>query len=80
MADKGPIVRVNTERDIIIKMTEKKAKEFVATHPGAKIVPTPASREVATTFAEPDQAPEPIAPASEKPPAPATPKSTASKS
>jgi hypothetical protein len=78
MAEKGPLVRVNTERDTIIKMTAKKASAFVASHPGAKILPARVASEPEFPFAERVPVEAQSAPA-EVPPVPETPKSTAKK-
>lgn len=41
MADQGPLVRVNTQGDVLIKMTPKEAEAYIAANPGAKVVGTP---------------------------------------
>lgn len=76
MAEKGPLVRVNTQRDTIIKMTAKKAAAFVAANPGAKILPPRVATEPEFPFSE--RATEESAPAA-VPPVPEPPKSTSRK-
>jgi hypothetical protein len=43
MADQGPLVRVDTDgKGNLLKLTEKEADAYIASHPGAKRVATPA--------------------------------------